>query len=86
MEWAADLAGGRPQLIELAGTQEVLPCDLALLALGFLGPEATLAEALGVQLDPRSNFQADFGRFATSIEVWGLTTMAMARVQGYDLD
>ena len=58
---------------------KVLPCDLALLAMGFLGPDATLAEALGVELDLHSNFQADFGRFATCIEVrclktrnWGL--------------
>lgn len=69
VEWVADPEGGRPQLVELEGTEEVLPCDLALLAMGFLGPEATLAEALGVQLDPRSNFKADFGRFATSIDV-----------------
>lgn len=36
--------------------------------MGFLGPEATLAEALGIELDPRSNFKAEFGKFATSIE------------------
>ena len=48
---------------------QVLPCDLALLAMGFLGPEATLAEALGVELDGRSNFAAEFGNYATSIEV-----------------
>ncbi len=47
----------------------MLPCDLALLAMGFLGPEATLAEALGVEVDGRSNFAAEFGQYATSIEV-----------------
>lgn len=31
------------------------------------GPEATLAEALGIELDPRSNFKAQFGEFATNI-------------------
>lgn len=36
--------------------------------MGFLGPEATLAEALEVELDPRSNFKAEFGQFATSID------------------
>jgi len=41
---------------------------MVLLAMGFLGPEATLAEALGVDLDPRSNFKADFGHHATSID------------------
>lgn len=48
---------------------QVLPCDLALLAMGFMGPEATLAEALGIELDGRSNFAAEFGHYATSIEV-----------------
>jgi NADPH-dependent glutamate synthase beta subunit-like oxidoreductase len=41
---------------------------VALLAMGFLGPEATLAQALGVELDPRSNFKATYGEFATSID------------------
>ncbi len=39
-----------------------------LLAMGFLGPEATLAEGLGLELDPRSNFKAEYGQFATSLE------------------
>lgn len=36
--------------------------------MGFLGPEATLAEALGVETDGRSNFKATYGQFATSID------------------
>ena len=57
VEWEAAKDGGRPKLVELEGTQEVLPADLVLLAMGFLGPEATLADALGLDLDPRSNFK-----------------------------
>jgi NADPH-dependent glutamate synthase beta subunit-like oxidoreductase len=38
-----------------------------LLAMGFLGPEPYLASALGVELDPRSNYRAAYGRFATSV-------------------
>ena len=37
------------------------------LALGFLGPEKLLADQLGIELDPRSNFKADYGKYATSI-------------------
>ena len=33
--------------------------DWALLALGFTGPEPTLAEQLGIELDDRSNINAD---------------------------
>ncbi len=32
--------GERPKLIEIAGTEKTWPCDLALLALGFTGPES----------------------------------------------
>ncbi|KAK9817844.1 hypothetical protein WJX72_002960 [[Myrmecia] bisecta] len=68
VKWEPNPNGGRPNLVELPETIEVLEADLALLAMGFLGPEATLAEALGVETDPRSNFKAEFGRFATSID------------------
>ncbi len=44
-------------MVEVAGSEEVLEADLVLLAMGFLGPEATLASALGLELDPRSNFK-----------------------------
>ena len=60
VEWQASEDGGRPKLVELEGSEEVLPADLVLLAMGFLGPEATLAEALGLELDPRSNFKVSF--------------------------
>jgi len=57
VKWEASKEGGQPNLVELEGTEEVLPADLVLLAMGFLGPEATLADALGLELDPRSNFK-----------------------------
>ena len=41
--------------------------DLVFLAMGFLGPEDYLAEALGVALDPQSNYQAEHGNFQTSV-------------------
>ncbi|HEX4880714.1 MAG TPA: FAD-dependent oxidoreductase, partial [Porticoccaceae bacterium] len=42
--------------------------QLALLAMGFLGPEQPLLDALGVTRDPRSNVQAEHGRFRTSVD------------------
>lgn len=50
--------GQRPELIEVEGSEKVWPCDLALLALGFTGPEKTLSEQLGLELDFRSNYKA----------------------------
>jgi glutamate synthase (NADPH/NADH) small chain len=51
---------GRPQFVEVAGTVRVLPCDLALLAIGFVGAEkGTLLDELGVELDQRENIKTE---------------------------
>jgi len=57
----------RMHMTEIDGTGRVLEADLVFLAMGFLGPEATVAEALGVELDARSNYKAEHGPFETSI-------------------
>ena len=49
------------------GTNRVLPAQLVLLAMGFLGPEQPLLEALGVERDARSNIKADHGAFTTNL-------------------
>ena len=36
--------------------------------MGFLGPEDYIAEELDLERDGRSNIQAEFGKFATSVE------------------
>lgn len=56
------------QLTHVYTFVQIIEADLVLLAMGFLGPEETLAEALGIEVDPRSNFKAEFGKFATSID------------------
>jgi glutamate synthase (NADPH/NADH) small chain len=57
VEWKL-VPGQRPQLIEKEGTEKTWPCDLVLLALGFTGPENTLSDQLGLELDERTNFKA----------------------------
>jgi glutamate synthase (NADPH/NADH) small chain len=54
--------------VEVPGTEQVRPAQLALLAMGFLGPEQALLKDLGVGCDPRSNVRAEHGRFATSVK------------------
>jgi glutamate synthase (NADPH/NADH) small chain len=49
------------------GTEVVRPAQLVLLAMGFLGPEQPLLDALGVERDPRSNVKAEFEKYTTSI-------------------
>jgi len=57
VEWIMK-PGERPQLKEKEGTEKLWPCDLALLALGFTGPETTISDELGLELDNRSNYKA----------------------------
>jgi glutamate synthase (NADPH/NADH) small chain len=65
VEWCKDKTGRyRPK--ELPGTEETYRVDLVLLAMGFLGPEKTLIEQLGLETDSRSNVKADDGSFKTS--------------------
>lgn len=66
VEWKI-VPGERPQLIEIEGTEKTWPCDLALLALGFTGPESTIADQLGIEKDARSNYKAGYGKYQTNI-------------------
>jgi glutamate synthase (NADPH) small chain len=49
------------------GSEQVLPAQLVLLAMGFLGPEQPLLDAIGVERDARSNVKADHEKYVTSI-------------------
>jgi glutamate synthase (NADPH/NADH) small chain len=60
------LESGRPELHKIDGSEQTFEADLVLLAMGFLGPEDYLAEALGIDRDQRSNYQAAHGSFETS--------------------
>ncbi len=53
---------------EIAGTEKILPAQLVLLAMGFLGPEQPLLEQLGIERDARSNAKADFEKYATNVK------------------
>jgi glutamate synthase (NADPH/NADH) small chain len=52
---------------EQPGTEKVLPAQLVLLAMGFLGPEQALLKEMGVACDGRSNVRADFEKYTTSL-------------------
>lgn len=56
VEWNI-IQGKRPELIEKPNTEKIWECNLALLALGFTGPEKTLSEQLGIETDSRSNYK-----------------------------
>jgi glutamate synthase (NADPH/NADH) small chain len=57
---------GVPPFELVAGTEESRPAELVLLAMGFLGPETTVLERLGVERDARGNVSAP--AYETSVE------------------
>jgi len=59
---------GRPSLTAVEGSEFELPCQLVLLAMGFLGaePDGVVAD-LGLELDARGSVAAD-DRWATNVD------------------
>jgi glutamate synthase (NADPH/NADH) small chain len=49
--------GGK--MVEVAGSEEILPADLVLLAMGFTSPVASVLDAFGVDKDQRGNARAN---------------------------
>ena len=66
VDWSKPVKGGAP-FTRVEGSEAELECDFVFLAMGFLGPEQILAEQLSIEVDPRSNFKADYGKYATSM-------------------
>lgn len=68
VEWEFDKNGRALGFKEVAGTEKDYPCELVLLAMGFLHPQKQgLLEKLGVELDERGNVKAIEGNFQTNI-------------------
>ncbi len=65
VQWTKE--DGRMSMKEIAGSEQVIDADLVLLAMGFLGPESYVSELMQVELDPRSNYKAEHGKFTTNV-------------------
>ena len=59
---------GRREMVEVAGSEEVIPCELCLIAAGFLGSQSYVTSAFGVEIDGRTNVLTEKGDYATSVE------------------
>ena len=63
--WQEAKLGARPNFEEVAGTERIIACDMAFLAMGFLHPEPTgVLAQLNIKLDDRGNVATQ--NFATS--------------------
>jgi len=61
---------------ETPGTEKVIPAELVLLAMGFLGPEKPLLQQLGVKLDERGNVWTDQTKMTSVPGVFAAGDMA----------
>lgn len=59
-------SSGRP--VEVPESERVWEADLVFLAMGFLGPEHEVSNPIAIELDPRSNYQAEYGKYRTNHE------------------
>lgn len=56
VEWTKD-SGGRWKMEEVPDSEKFFPAQLVFLALGFLGPQNQILQALNIKQDARSNVQ-----------------------------
>ncbi|MEE9344681.1 MAG: glutamate synthase subunit beta [Methylococcales bacterium] len=66
VEWTKDDTG-RYSMQEVPGSEKEWKADLITLAMGFLGPEHTATDMLELDYDPRSNINAEHGRYTTNV-------------------
>ena len=59
---------GRMRMEEIEGSEQILDADLVLIAAGFLGAQAYVTDAFGVETTPRTNVSTKIGHYSTSVE------------------
>ena len=55
------------KLVEIEGSEKKLPCDLLLIAAGFIGAEKLIPESLGLEMTGRGVISTPEGSYATNI-------------------
>ena len=68
LEWVSSADGRPAQFKEVEGSEREIPCELALLAMGFVHPQQQgMLNELGVEFDERGNVRASEKGFQTNI-------------------
>ncbi len=62
-----DPKSGRMQMVPVAGTEEVIPADVVLIAAGFLGSEKYVTDTFHVAVNARTNVDTKPDEYATSV-------------------
>lgn len=68
LKFETDPESGRRVPREIEGSEQVIPCELCLIAAGFLGCQSYVAEAFDVELNQRTNIKTENGKFSTNVE------------------
>ena len=55
LESQVDEKTGRRMMVPVEGSEKEVPCQLVLIAAGFLGSEKYVTDAFGVEVDGRTN-------------------------------
>jgi glutamate synthase (NADPH/NADH) small chain len=67
LEWKTE-DGKASRFVERPGSEKIIPCDLVLLAMGFVAPQKEgMLEGLDVEMDDRGNVKATEKEYKTSI-------------------
>ena len=68
VSWEEDTFGRPVKFNEVEGSEREIPCQLILLAMGFLHPQHHgLVDKTGLELDARGNVKAEEGQYQTSV-------------------
>lgn len=59
---------GRFMMVPVEGSEQTLPCELLLIAAGFLGSQPYVSEAFGVELNQRTNVKTEEGSYKTNVD------------------
>lgn len=69
LEWKLTAEGKPAQFVEIPGSEREIPCELALLAMGFIHPQHKgLINDMGVEVDERGNVKATDKSYQTNIQ------------------
>ena len=54
-------------MVPVDGTEKELPCELVLIAAGFLGSQKYVTDAFGVEVNERTNVKTEADKFQTNV-------------------
>jgi glutamate synthase (NADPH) small chain len=69
LSWETDALGRPTKFKEVAGSEREIPCQLVLLAMGFVHPQHEgMIKSVGIELDERKNVKAKEKEYKTNID------------------